>query len=99
MTKRVLYFLAAKERIIYIFKFLRIIYFRHGANPLVKKLVCVLDPNNSRRTSKAKIRPLRIFINGKNGKLMAFVLNEHIDFVYFMNLSFNRTCFELMKTI
>ena len=99
MKRRVLYFLAANERITYIFKFLQIIYFRHGANPLVKKLVCVLDSNNSRRTSKAKILTLRIFIKGKNGKLMAFVLNEHIDFVYFMNLSIDKTCFELMKTI
>lgn len=29
---------------------------------------------------------------------MGFNLNEYIDFVHFMNLTFDNTCFKLMKT-
>lgn len=99
LTKRVVYFLAAKVRILFFFKFLRMIYSRHGTSLMVKKFVGLLDPNNIRRTSKAKIRPLKVIIKGKNGESMALNLNEHIDFVYFMNFTFDNTCFELMKAI
>jgi hypothetical protein len=30
---------------------------------------------------------------------MGFNLNEYIDFVHFMNLTFDNTCFKLMKTL
>ena len=97
MGKVLLYFFSAKIRFKLILFCVKLLYNLKPSNIITRSLVNLFDPNSIRRKVLSKINITQVNLQTSEGVKFNLELNEHVDWVTFINNSFDNLYKNLLE--
>ena len=97
MGKVILYFFAAKIRFKSVLFSVKVMYHRNPSNFITRSLINLFDPNSIRRKVLSEIKKTQVTLQTSEGTRFNLELNEHVDWVTFINNTFDNLYGNLLE--
>ena len=95
--KVILYFFAAKIRFKPILFSVKELFHLNPSNNITRLLINLFDPNSIRRKVRSKIKKTQVTIQTSEGTRFNLELNDHVDWVTFINNTFDNLYKNLLE--
>jgi FkbM family methyltransferase len=92
-------YLAARLRFKTIFQILKFLYQKYPTNRFILIFTYLFDPNTIRRKIRYEIKNNKIQIKFNTGEIFNLNLNEHVDYITFLNGSFDDLYINLIQEL
>jgi FkbM family methyltransferase len=93
------YYLAARIRFAIFLRTIKFLYQKYPTNRFITLLIHLFDPNAIRRKTRQTITNTKIQIKTNTGEILDLNLNEHIDWLTFLNGSFDDLYINLIQKL
>lgn len=89
MGKVIAYYFAAKIRFRFVLFIVKVAYNLNPSNLITHRLINLFDPNSIRRKTLSEIKKTQVTLQTSHSTSFNLELNEHVDWVTFINNSFD----------